>query len=134
MRFMNAHSENEPWIIHAGDEVIRRRASAGAAALSARDRLIYCLWIADYGMRNAGDLSQAHILHPTWKTEAVQMAQELSLDFTRKSFALSRAALQRQYFKRFERICAEIRAPSPAPEQTPQSNDVWSRSRRWFRP
>ena len=71
--------------------------------------LVYCLWVADYGMRNAGDLSQTHFLYPTWQQDATRMAAELSLEFTRESFALPKAALQQQYFERFERICTEIR-------------------------
>ena len=106
---MSAPSENESWIIDAGDQVIRKKASVGVAALSRRDRLIYCLWVADYGMRNAGDLSQAHFLHPTWQQDAVQMASDLSLEFTRDSFSLPKAVLQQRYFERFERICTEVR-------------------------
>lgn len=106
---MNAHSQNESWLVHAGGEVIGRRAKEGVAALSAREWLIYSLWVADYGMRNAGDLRQAHLLHPRWRQEAVEAARELSLSFTRRSFALPRWALRWLYFRRFERICDEIR-------------------------
>ena len=106
---MPASSKNESWLVDAGDEVIRLRSEEGAVTLSARDRLIYCLWVADYGMRNAGDLSQAHILHPRWQQEAVATARELSLRFTHWSFALPRWALQGLYFRLFEHICNEVR-------------------------
>ena len=107
---MNAnHSENQSWIVKAGGDAVKKRARAGHAALSPKEKLLYCLWIADYGMCNAGDLSQAHILYADWQREAVQMAGDLGLEFTRESFSLPKATLQAQYFERFERICNEVR-------------------------
>jgi hypothetical protein len=55
--------DNETWLLDAGDEVIQAKAAHGIDSLSARDRLIYCLWVADYAMRNAGDLSTASDLY-----------------------------------------------------------------------
>ncbi len=60
-------------------------------------------------MRNAGDLGQAHFLHPNWQQEATQIAADLSLEFTRESFSLPRIVLRQQYFERFEHICKEVR-------------------------
>ena len=105
---MSAPSENEDWIIDAGDEIITKKASVGMAALSAMERLVYCLWVADYGMRNAGDLATAHDLYPGFQREAADLAQELSLPFTSESFSLPAAAFQQQYFQRFDRICHEL--------------------------
>lgn len=103
------HSENQSWVVEAGGDAVQKRAKAGHTALSPKEKLLYCLWIADYGMCNAGDLSQAHILYADWQWEAVQMADELGLRFTRESFALPKATLQAQYFDRFDRICDEIK-------------------------
>jgi hypothetical protein len=108
IRNMNTPSDNETWIIDAGDPVIEKKASTGVSSLTARERLIYCLWVADYGMRNAGDLATARDLYPDFQREAVQLAAELSLPFTHESFSLAPTALERQYFERFDRICNEL--------------------------
>ena len=106
---MSAPSENEDWIIDAGNEIITKKASVGIAGLSARERLIYCLWVADYGMRNAGDLATARDLYADFQAEAASLAQELCLPFARAFFSLPAADLQQQYFQRFDSICQELR-------------------------
>jgi len=106
---MSVPSENENWIIEAGDGVIRKKAKDGISTLSTRERLIYCLWIADYCMRNAGDFANAPDLYPAFQQEAVFFATELSLWFTQESFSLAIPALQQQYFERFDRLCDEIK-------------------------
>ena len=50
-------------------------------ALSPVERLVYCLWVADYGMRNAGDLDTARDLYPDFQREAVELARELGMEF-----------------------------------------------------
>ena len=97
----------ETWLIDAGDAVITKR--AGGGQLSPAERLAYCVWVADYGMRNAGDLETARDLHQEFQSEAAGLAGELGLPFTRESFALPASALQAEYFERFDRICREIR-------------------------
>ncbi len=99
--------DNETWLIDAGDAVITKRASG--SQLSSVERLIYCVWVADYGMRNAGDLETADDLHPEFQSEAVGLAEELGLPFTRDSFTLPTLDLQGRYFERFDRVCCEIR-------------------------
>jgi hypothetical protein len=106
---MKASRKNETWIIEAGDSVIRKKASHGAAALTPLERLVYCLWVADYGMRNAGDLDTAHDVYADFHNEAERLASELSLNHTRDAFALTKEALQQQYFERFDGICDEIK-------------------------
>ena len=102
--------DNETWILDAGDAVIEKRAAQGPAALQPLDRLIYCLWVADYGMRNAGDLSSAGDLYPDFQTEAAELARGLKLPTTHAAFALSQTELQAQYFQVFDAICDEVRA------------------------
>jgi hypothetical protein len=104
---MNHHFDDETWLVNAGDAVVAKK--AGGARLSPAERLVYCLWVADYGMRNAGDLDTARDLHHDFQREAAHLAGELRLRFTRESFALSAEALQAEYFERFDRICREIR-------------------------
>jgi hypothetical protein len=106
---MNSSFENETWIIDAGDEVIRKMAAGSESKLSSKEMLIYCLWVVDYCMQNAGDLNQASDMHPGWQREAIQLAKELHLDYTYESFSLTESSLQQQYFSRFDSICNEIK-------------------------
>ncbi|WP_332770517.1 hypothetical protein [Phenylobacterium sp.] len=53
---MREQHDNETWLIDTGHDVIEKKAATGPASLNPRERLIYCLWVADYGMKNAGDL------------------------------------------------------------------------------
>ena len=63
MKKMTVPIDNETWIIEDGDIVIRKIAEHGIDTLLPIELLIYCLWVADYGMRNAGDLEigRAHV-------------------------------------------------------------------------
>jgi len=65
--------------------------------------LAYCLWVADYGMRNAGELDTKADVSP----EVHLNARALSLRSTHEAFSLS--DLEREYFDRCESICSEIR-------------------------
>jgi len=104
------HTDNENWVIEAGDTVIQRKARGGIECLSSWERLVHCLWVADYGMRNAGDLDTAAEVYPQFQLDAKQTAESLSLRLTHEAFSLSRGDLEREYFDRFESICDEIRA------------------------
>ena len=106
---MSAPTANESWIIDAGGKVIEKKARSGADTLSQIERLIYCLWIADYGMCNAGDLETAHDLYADFQQEAARLARELGLQRTLEAFSLQTAKLEQEYFDRFEEICDEIR-------------------------
>src|SRR5262249_18465848 len=100
------HPDNETWVLEAGDAVITKMAIG--ARLSPVERLVYCLWVADYGMRSAGDLDAARDLYPDFQCEAAELAGELGLSFTRQSFGLPAEVLQTEYFERFDLICVEI--------------------------
>jgi hypothetical protein len=102
--------ENETWVIDAGDAVMRKRAKYGATTLTRIDRLIYCLWVADYGMRNAGDLTTASDLYEHFQAEALELSSALEICASRSAFALPIATLEQQYFERFDAICDEIRS------------------------
>jgi hypothetical protein len=110
---MSAHTENQSWIVQAGDRVIQKKARAGAASLSDWEQLVYCLWLADYMMRNAGDFANAQDMCPTFQSDAKQFAERLGLAATRDAFSLSQRKLQKEYFDRFERICNEIKSAEP---------------------
>jgi hypothetical protein len=107
------HTDNETWVIEAGDRVIQKKARAGVERLSPWEKLVYCLWVADYGMRNAGDLDTAAEVYPQFHLDAQRMAETLSLRLTHEAFSLSQGDLEREYFDRFEAICIEIRAAEP---------------------
>lgn len=103
---MNHHADYETWVVETGDTIVTKRAAG--ASLSPVERLAYCLWVVDYGMRNAGDLGAAQDIHPDFQREAAGLAGELGLPFTRQSFELPAESFQSEYFDRFDRICAEI--------------------------
>lgn len=99
---------NETWIVDAGDAVIQKIGREGRAGLSSAERLIYCLWVADYGMRNAGDLRAARDVYADFQTEAAHLADELRLPATRAAFALPTVELERRYFALLHGICEEV--------------------------
>lgn len=101
-------SDNETWLIDTGDDVISKKAEQGRDALSTCERLIYCVWVADYSMRNAGDLLTAADLYAPFKEEAAQLASELALARTRAAFSLPAEKLERSYFDAFDEVCAEL--------------------------
>ena len=106
---MPAQTVNESWIVKCGDQVIQKKAQNGPNSLTDWERLVYCLWVADYMMCNAGDFANAADLYHGFQTDAKQLAKRLSLPKTYDTFALSRKKLQAEYFKRFEAICDEIK-------------------------
>jgi len=102
-------SDNEDWIVDAGASVIEKKSATGASSLSPTERLVYCLWVADYGMRNAGDLAGGRQIHSEFQQEAARLSETLGLEFTHASFSLPGPVLQAEYFERFDRICDEIK-------------------------
>jgi hypothetical protein len=87
-------TNNDTWIIEAGDADIAKRTALGDSVLSPLERLIYCVWVADYGLRNAGDLETACELYPDFQREAAHLAGELGLGFTHDSFSSPAVAIQ----------------------------------------
>jgi len=94
--------DNETWLLNAGGRVIEKMAAEDYSSLTAVDRLTYCLWAADYGMRNAGDLETAADLHPTCLDDGKSAAQELALPRSAAAFSLSPDEL--------DEVVSEIRA------------------------
>jgi hypothetical protein len=110
---MREHSENETWIVECGDSVIQKKAQAGVSRLGDWERLVYCLWVTDYMMRNAGDFANAVALYPTFQSDAKLLAQRLGLTATYEAFSLSDRRLEQEYFDHFEAICDEIKRAGP---------------------
>lgn len=105
-----ADDDNETWLLDAGDRVIRKRIAEGDLSLSPLERLTYCLWAADYGMRNAGDLTAAADLHPTFLDEGRSAAQDLGLCRSASAFSMAPDELARSYFQLFDGIVSEFRS------------------------
>ncbi|MFH0299684.1 hypothetical protein AAFX91_21115 [Bradyrhizobium sp. 31Argb] len=110
-----ADEDNQTWLLDAGDGVIQRKAVQGYSSLSPLERLIYCLWAADYGMRNAGDLATAVDLHPAFLSDGKSAAQELSLPRSAVAFSLPSEELEQRYFGLFDDVVNEIRSVQARP-------------------
>ena len=105
--------DNETWVIEEGATVIEKKARCGLENLTPWERLVYSLWVADYGMRNAGDLITAKDVHADFQSMAIQSAEALTLPVTRAAFSLEPADLQAEYFDQFDAICEEIKNAKP---------------------
>lgn len=99
---------NEEWLIYSGDDVVQKKTREGIENLTLFERLIYCVWKADYSLRNAADLNAARDFYENFQREAAQLANDLSLKVTCAAFELPTEDLQRQYFERFDDICNEL--------------------------
>lgn len=105
-----ADGDHETWLLDECDWIIEQKIIQGYSALTPRSRLIYCLWCADYGMRNAGDLTTAADLHPTFLADGKSAAEQLGFPHAMAAFSLSPEELERQYFDLFDSVVTEIRA------------------------
>jgi hypothetical protein len=101
--------DNATWIVEAGGAVIDKQARDGSHSLTPWESLIYCLWLADYSMRNAGDLDAARDIRMDFQSEGARIAKFLELPFTHAAFSLPPSALQSDYFVRFDALCHEVR-------------------------
>jgi hypothetical protein len=111
---VTAPVDNETWIIERGADIIEKKERSGLATLDDWEHLVYCLWIADYMMRNAGDLANAPDLYPEFQVEAIQRARRLGLVLTERMFALPPDQFEREYLDQFESVCGEVRSSDAA--------------------
>ena len=102
--------ELESWIVEVGHGIFVNRSAHGAAALTPIESLIGCLWIADYGMRNAGDLAGAVDSQPQFRDEAVSISARLGLLHTHALFSLAVPEFESVYFDVLEVVVDEIRS------------------------
>lgn len=105
--------DSETWVIETGDRVIQKKTRVGFDRLSDWEQLVYSLWVADYGMRNAGDLDTARVVFPEFQSVALGAADRLALPLTREAFALAPQALAERYFELFEAVCGEVQSAEP---------------------
>ncbi|MFO1021541.1 MAG: hypothetical protein U0903_12715 [Planctomycetales bacterium] len=102
--------DNESWLIETGDLILQKKADQGTESLTSWEILLYCLWVADYSMRNAGDLETARDVFVDFLTQAAVSAQSLSLSKSYRAFSLPSSELEQIYFEAFDSICEEVRA------------------------
>ena len=102
-------AELEDWVIEKGDAVIQRR-SLYPEMVTPEEELVYCLWCVDYGMRNAGYVQPAIDIKSDVLEEGARLSSQLGLRQSEAFFQLSPAAIERDYFERFEAISSEIEA------------------------
>jgi hypothetical protein len=105
-------SDNETWIIETGDVIIQKQHRHGDASLSNWERLVYCLWVADYGIRNAGDFDAARQVEPTFESMGLRLAHLLQLPLASALFALSESKWLDEYDERFDLVCEELKSAS----------------------
>ena len=106
---MTSADDNETWVVGAGADVLRKLAEHGDEGLSAKEQLLYRLWVADYCMRNAGDLEQIDQMCEHCLEDAARLSLELALPSAHEAFSLPRPKFQAEYFSHFDRICSEVR-------------------------
>lgn len=103
-------ADHQTWLVDVGHALIEKKRSDGIDALTPRERLILCVWIADHSMRTEGDLTTARALDPAALVDARDAATILDLPRTAAAFGLTEGAFERCYFDLFDAICAELRA------------------------
>ena len=101
--------DNEAWLLKAIVPIFQKESLQGVDALSVYDRLVHCLWVADYCMRNAGDLQNARALDSDFQIQGLRAARRLSLKAAQMLFELDEGEFEEQYFERFDKICDELR-------------------------
>ncbi len=117
---MDADLENETWIVERGAQVIEKMTDAARQPLTNVERLIYCLWVADYGMRNAGDLETAEEVYPQFHAEGATLARSLGLPKASSLFSLAALEFENSYFELLTDVCLEIqKANALSPDKSP---------------
>lgn len=102
--------DERTWLLDAGDNCIEKESTEGFEALPAVHRLVYCLWVADYGMTNAGDLAVCHDIRETFLSDGRVAARELGLPISIAAFSMAPEELEQRYFELFGDVVREIKS------------------------
>jgi hypothetical protein len=102
------YSEWENWLIETGDDIIHKKAATGWQNLSDAEKLTYCLWVLDYGMRNAGDVQTAADVFPEFQSEGETSARRLGLSDVAALFGDVNSLSQQSYFDAFDETCRSV--------------------------
>jgi hypothetical protein len=105
--------DNEEWILLEGAFAVEQKASAGLDKMDSYPKLVYALWVADYGMRNAGDLETSLDIFSGLLELGKSAAISLGLPKAKSLFALSQQRFEQEYFEYFEQVCDELRNSAP---------------------
>lgn len=81
--------------LEEGARIIQKKADSSLENLNAWELLVYCLWVADYGMMNSGDLDTASDVYAEFQTTALISARSLSLPKSVEAFSLSQSKLEK---------------------------------------
>ena len=101
--------DNETWIIEIGNQILERKASSEVIVLSDIELLTYYFWVADYGMRNAGDLEVSYDLERSFHSDGLRIAESLQLSTIINLFSKKQKEFEELYFTIFDNICKELR-------------------------
>lgn len=101
---------DQSWLIEEGDRIIEKKAEG--QPLSDWEWLVYCLWVADYGINNAGDLAVSGDIYPPFHQQGRELAEKLQLPHCQALFQLEREPLEQAYEERFAAVCQELRGPA----------------------
>ncbi|MBD3673143.1 MAG: hypothetical protein HUJ26_06410 [Planctomycetaceae bacterium] len=101
--------DNETWIIEFGDEIIQKKSQNGFESLNDYEQLVFLVWIADFSIRNAGDLVSGKDIRPGFKQEILSLARKLSYSVMIQAFDQPDEDLIENYYNLFDSICDELR-------------------------
>ena len=110
------YSEWENWLIETGDDIIHKNAATGWQNLNNAEKLTYCLWVLDYGMRNAGDVQTAEDVFPQFQQEGESSARQLGLSDVAALFRSVQSLSQQTYLEDFDEICRSVSGALSASE------------------
>ena len=81
----NAAADDDPetWLLTAGDNVIRKMATSEREPLAPSEHAIYCLWVIDYAVRNAGTLEPMRDRHADAASDLESFARSSNLNLLR---------------------------------------------------
>ncbi len=102
--------DNEEWIVEEGGSIIKKKADRDVDTLSDWEQLVYCLWVVDYSIRNAGDLETAADMFPNFRRDGLQLANTLNLQEFFALLSLDDEQFLNQYYPRFDAVCNELQA------------------------
>ena len=113
---MSTQSDNDIWLNSAHRTLKRKRdeicshGRKGPHALYAIERLTYWLLTARFSQVTEGNFHYAYLKDRYFKNVAADMAKELSLPYTYRTFLLNGGRFESEWNQRYNRICDEIRA------------------------
>lgn len=104
--------DEESWLIDIGDEIINKIAETGIDSLNNIEHAVYCLWVIDYVVRNAGSLESVEDLYPTavQKLSILSKANGWLLNSEVEAEARNSELFCSSYYDSFDVKCGELRS------------------------